>query len=70
MCTGSPAERALAAKVSEAWIQFARNGSPNHKELPNWPAYNTQNRATMVFDNNCEIVNDPRSEERKYWQSV
>jgi len=70
MTTASPAEKALAAKTSEAWIQFARNGNPNHKALPNWPAYTTGERATMVFDNTCKTVNDPGSEERKLWESL
>jgi para-nitrobenzyl esterase len=70
MTTGSPAERALAAKMSEAWLQFARTGNPNHKALPNWPAYTTKDRATMVFDTTCKMVNDPGSAERKFWQSL
>ena len=69
MTTGSPAEKELAAKTSEAWIQFARSGNPNHKGLPNWPAIHTKDRATMVFDNTCQVVNDPGSEERKLWVS-
>ena len=70
MTTGSPEEKALAAKTGEAWIQFARSGNPNHKGLPHWPAYATKDRATMVFDNTCRMVNDPGSEERKFWQSL
>jgi para-nitrobenzyl esterase len=70
MTTGGPEVKALAAKTSEAWIQFARSGNPNHKGLPNWPAYTTAERATMVFDNACKIVNDPGSEERKLWASL
>ncbi len=68
----SPTEevKALAAKTSEAWIQFARTGNPSHKGLPNWPAYNTTNRTTMVLDKTCALVNDPSGEERKFWQSV
>ena len=45
----------LADKMSEAWIQFARNGNPNHKGLPNWPAYTVKNGATMIFDNKCLV---------------
>ena len=70
MTTGRPEEKALAAKTSEAWIQFARSGNPNHKGLPNWPTYTTGERATMVFDNACKLVNDPGSEERKLWASL
>ena len=50
MTAGGSEVKALAAKTSEAWIQFARKGNPNHKALPNWPAYTTGERATMVFD--------------------
>jgi para-nitrobenzyl esterase len=53
---GGPAARALAAKVSEAWIRFARNGDPNHDGLPGWPAFTAENGATMVFDNACGVA--------------
>lgn len=49
---GKPAY-ALADKMSSAWIQFARTGNPNHKNLPVWGAYNSTNTTTMYFDNVC-----------------
>jgi para-nitrobenzyl esterase len=66
MATGGGAEaRALAAKVSDAWINFARKGDPNHGGLPQWPAYNAQQGPVMVFDKTCEVKNDPDRELRK-----
>jgi len=63
--TGSGADRyPLQDKMSGAWAAFARSGNPNHKGLPNWPKFNTTERATMVFDNQCKVVNDPHSAER------
>jgi para-nitrobenzyl esterase len=63
--TGTGQDRyALSDKMSRAWVAFARTGNPNHKGLPNWPAFNTDQRATMVFNNECKIVNDPGKEER------
>ena len=63
--TGSGADRyPLQEKMSGAWAAFARTGNPNHKGLPNWPAFKTDQRATMVFDNECKVVNDPHGEER------
>lgn len=55
--TGGGAEAyALAEKMSQAWINFARNGNPNHTGLPEWPVYNSSNTATMHFDNTCKVM--------------
>jgi para-nitrobenzyl esterase len=63
--TGSGADRyALQEKMSGAWAAFARGGNPNHKGLPDWPVFNATRRATMIFDNQCKVVNDPHGEER------
>lgn len=70
MTTSSPEVKELAGRVSDAWIQFARSGNPNHKELPEWSAYNTDDRATMIFDNTCRIVNDPGGVERNLWEDI
>ncbi len=64
--TGGGAEaRALAAKMSEAWIAFARKGDPNHAGLPKWPAFTANKGATMMFDNQCVVKNDPDGEARR-----
>ena len=55
MTGGTKEAYALADKVSGAWINFARNGNPNHKGLPNWPAYNSTNTATMHFNDKCVV---------------
>jgi para-nitrobenzyl esterase len=65
--TKSPTAKPLAEKTSSAWIAFARSGDPNHPGLPKWPAYNMTERATMVFDNECRVVSDPGSVERRSW---
>jgi para-nitrobenzyl esterase len=63
--TGTGQDRyALADKMSRAWVAFARTGNPSHKGLPNWPAYTLDQRATMIFNNDCKTVNDPGKEER------
>ncbi len=64
--TGTGQDRyALEDKMSAAWTTFARTGNPNHKGLPNWPKFNTTQRATMIFNNQCKVVNDPNGAERK-----
>jgi para-nitrobenzyl esterase len=70
MTKGGPEVKHLAALMSEAWIQFAGTGNPNHKGLPNWKTYDTAQRATMIFDTNCIAVNDPGSAARQVWSSL
>ena len=55
----------MADKISAAWVAFARTGKPNHKGIPNWPAFNTSERATMILNTECKVVNDPYGEERR-----
>jgi para-nitrobenzyl esterase len=63
--TGGGADAgALADKMSDAWIAFARTGNPNVSKLPNWPTYSTPDRPTMLFNNECKVVNDPDKESR------
>jgi para-nitrobenzyl esterase len=56
---GGRAALALSARVSQAWINFARHGNPGHAGLPPWPAFEASRRATMFFDNPCFVKNDP-----------
>ncbi len=65
-----PGRDELAANMSDAWISFARTGSPNHAGLPNWPAYNTEQRPTMIFDAQCRVENDPYGVQREAWSSL
>jgi para-nitrobenzyl esterase len=63
--TGGTAEaRALAGKVADAWIAFARTGDPNHKGLPRWPAVTATATPNMLFDAKCTVVEDPDAKER------
>jgi para-nitrobenzyl esterase len=69
---GSGADRyALADKMSNAWVAFARSGSPNHKGLPAWAPFNAEQRATMIFNTpESKVVNDPNGEERRALDAV
>jgi len=69
--TGAGNERwALAHKISAAYAAFARTGNPNHPDLPNWPAFNLNQRPTMIFNNECKVLNDPNKEERLALKAV
>jgi para-nitrobenzyl esterase len=49
----------LARRMSEAWVRFAATGDPNGAGLPAWPRYTTAGRATMLFDTDPHVANDP-----------
>lgn len=57
-----PARLALGKTMSQAWVAFAKSGNPG------WPAYNTDNRPTMVFDLESRVENDPFGAERRAWE--
>jgi para-nitrobenzyl esterase len=67
MTHGLPEAKTLAAKMSSAWIAFARNGKPVGEGLPEWPAYDADHRATMILDNAPRVENDPAHELRSFW---
>jgi para-nitrobenzyl esterase len=68
--SGSKEGTKLVETFSAVWTEFAKTGVPNSKLTPNWPKYDTQTRATMVFDVNTRVVNDHRSEFRKLWEEL
>jgi para-nitrobenzyl esterase len=56
MTGGSMEALVLAGKMSQAWIQFARNGIPKQEGLPVWEPYTEKSGATMIFNNTCSMV--------------
>jgi para-nitrobenzyl esterase len=65
MTGGGGEARALGAKMSDAWIAFARSGNPNHGGIPHWPQFSVQNVPTMIFDTTISLINDPDGEEQR-----
>jgi para-nitrobenzyl esterase len=64
--TGSHQTRyALEDKISGAWVAFARTGNPSHEGIPKWSAFDTRQRATMILDDDCRVVDDPNGSERQ-----
>ena len=61
----APDAPALAEKVCDAWVAFARSGDPNTGKLPHWPKFDAEHRATMVFNNESVVVDDPLREQRE-----
>jgi para-nitrobenzyl esterase len=67
---GSSEARRHCRALSEAWLAFARTGNPNHAGLPYWPAFETRDRATLVFGAEHHIVSDPYRDIRLAWRQI
>jgi para-nitrobenzyl esterase len=59
----------VSDQMSEAWLAFARTGNPATAALPDWPAYDAKRRATMIFDLESRVVDDPWSPLRQILQA-
>jgi para-nitrobenzyl esterase len=59
---GGPDAEALAGRVQEAWLAFARTGDPG------WPAYDVTRRATMLLGRQSGVEHAPREPERRFWE--
>jgi para-nitrobenzyl esterase len=65
-----PEARALVDRTMDAWLAFARTGSPGHPGLPDWPRYDAKRRATMELGAECRVVDDPKGAERALWDRL
>jgi para-nitrobenzyl esterase len=60
----TPEAQALAHKMATAWANFARSGDPSQPGLT-WTPADPEKSQTMVWDNECRMVDDPEGELRK-----
>ncbi|MBA3027339.1 MAG: carboxylesterase/lipase family protein [Desulfobacteraceae bacterium] len=60
----------MVERLSAVWANFAKTGVPNSEITPAWPAFNTTERPTMVFDLNTRVENDYRREFRMLWNEL
>jgi para-nitrobenzyl esterase len=62
--------RRVSSTMQLALLAFARHGDPNHADMPRWEPYMLPRRATMVFDVESRLTDDPRSSERQLFAKV
>jgi len=58
------AAQLLAKKMATAWVNFARTGNPSQPGLV-WTPSDPIRCQTMVWDNDCRMVDDPEGELRR-----
>lgn len=66
----SAGAHALAGTMATAWAAFARTGTPAAPDMPDWPAFDLAERATMVLDAPCRVARDPGREGRLLWEEI
>ena len=49
-------DRALSALMVKYWTNFAKTGSPNSEDTPNWPAFTRASLSTQVLNGQPETV--------------
>jgi para-nitrobenzyl esterase len=62
--------RKMAEIVGSTIIAFGKTGDPNCDKVPTWQAYDIGSRATMIFDTECRVENDPTRELRLLWEKI
>ncbi len=59
MTGGGSDARVLGGQVADAWINFARTGNPNHRDIPSWPEFSSETVPTMMFDSKVQMALNP-----------
>ncbi len=62
--------RRVSATMQRALLAFARNGDPNYSGMARWEPYTLPRRATMLFDVDSRLADDPRGAERRLFARV
>ncbi len=60
----TPEAQELARKMASSWAAFAQIGNPSIPSL-NWAPTDPATNRTMIWDNECRMVDDPDAEARK-----
>jgi para-nitrobenzyl esterase len=57
----------LSEHIQDAWVAFARTGSPRTPEFSGWEPYTSARRSTMLLGTTCGPVDAPYEAERRFW---
>ena len=60
----------LSDSMMRAWSRFAATGVPHGNCADEWPRFDTERRATRVFDASSRIEHGPHDDERAAWEGI
>lgn len=64
---GRRAGEELSRRLQQRWSAFAHGRAPAASGAPDWPAYTTDSRATLVIDRHERVVDDLDASLRRAW---
>ncbi|GAC1566044.1 MAG: carboxylesterase/lipase family protein [Ktedonobacteraceae bacterium] len=69
---GGDAPQSIADAMHATWIAFAHGKDLTQQVhgLPTWPRYDEKQRATMLFNTECCVCNNPQAVTRQLWEGV
>jgi len=62
-------DRKLEDQMSSYWANFAKNGNPNSKGLPEWKAFDTKSMQTMIFGDTPASAEIPFKAQFGFWDN-
>jgi len=62
--------KSISKNMMASWAKFASTGNPNNDFIPEWKAYDVENRTTMFIGKEFTSINAPNDGERILWDSV
>jgi para-nitrobenzyl esterase len=63
-------DREVSGTLSQYWVNFAFNGDPNGKDLPNWPAYDVKKSDhAMTLGDKAQVGPPPDAAQGVFYQS-
>jgi para-nitrobenzyl esterase len=66
----APTARKLSDRMQRAWLEFARSGDPRHEELPDWPAFEPEDGASLLFSRRLRLERAPFAERLRFWREM
>jgi len=65
--SNAPAPQPLADAMHRAWLAFAHHHDPNGPGLLSWPRYELPARATLIFNTESHVEENPQRTRRELW---
>ncbi len=66
----SPNRQSLADLMQASWAAFIRSGNPAIPGLPEWPRYDLERRATLIWNEVPSLAEDPQGALRALWERL